>query len=191
VKTTTAVPIAAFAPGDMPPVWIRGGLFAGKPEELVYALVVSEDADVAADPPLVIVVVIGAYVMPELTYVTVSVESGGAGEILTTEMLEDVVAAAGAGSAVVLVDEVVCIYVSRIFAKTVPCTHARRGVWSEDCTLSKGADKGDVCCDGDGDDYVGRDIEDGRRGTVVDSRREGIAIGINCGNGLYVFEGRC
>lgn len=153
---------------------------------------VSEETDVVADPALVIVVVIGACVTPELTYVTVSVECDGAGETLTTERLEDVLGAAGAGSAVVLVKGVgvVCIHVSRMLTETAPCTHASCGVWSKYGTLPKGADKSDVCCDGYGNDYAGCNTQDRRCGTVVDGGREGIATRVDCGNGLYVFEGR-
>ena len=67
LTTIAAVPIAAFAPVDMPPVWIRGGVLVGNPEEPLYALLVAEEIDVIVDPPSGLFVVTGAYVTPELT----------------------------------------------------------------------------------------------------------------------------
>jgi hypothetical protein len=64
--TTVEVPMAAFAPVDMPPFWSRVGVLEGKLGEPLYALLVGEEIDVIVDPESTLLVVAGAYVTPWL-----------------------------------------------------------------------------------------------------------------------------
>ena len=133
--------------------------------------------------------------MPWLTYVLVSVDSGGAGETtgdtFTTEGLDateveaadDAVVCAAVGAGVVLCER----RVSRDLPAGMTRTHACGRSCAEDGRLSECRHECDIGSDRDCFDDVRGDEDDRCCRSIIRCCSEGIPIGVEGGNGFDVF----